>query len=150
MIIYGTRLFGEVDQVPGVFSVRTRFFHINFLPLIPTASFLMFGPDRGVELSSVQFRSVLASWVRAALLVFGAVLLIIGLISLGNHEEKATAIAELVFAVLCGVGLWGSYRLTRASKDRALTLCGLAGLSDDAKDAVERHFRQASGAADEF
>jgi hypothetical protein len=42
MIIFGTRLFGKVDQVPGVGYVATRFFHIDYLPLVPSQSWLVF------------------------------------------------------------------------------------------------------------
>jgi hypothetical protein len=33
---FGQRNFGKVDCVAGVFYVVTQFFHINFLPLIPS------------------------------------------------------------------------------------------------------------------
>src|SRR3989442_10481906 len=42
MGVFGTRLFGQADRVAGLFCVRTRFFHINFVPLIPLASYLVF------------------------------------------------------------------------------------------------------------
>lgn len=151
MVVFGTRLFGEVDEVPGLFAVRTRFFHINFLPLIPTKSFLMFGPERGVELSSVQWRSVLASWARVALVVGGAVALIVGAITLGQTGEAAAGIGELLAAALCGAGMWASYRYTRATRERALELCELAKLPEEARRDVEKHFgKLARGGAEEF
>src|SRR5438105_761381 len=36
-----TRLFGKVDQVPGVCHVATEFFHIAFLPVVPMRSWLV-------------------------------------------------------------------------------------------------------------
>ena len=151
MIVFGTRLFGEVDQVPGLFSVRTRFFHINFLPLVPTASFLMFGPDRGVELTTVQLRSVLVCWARAALLLGGGLTLLFGGITMGDPADRQRAIALLVVGALLVIGLVASFRLSRATKDRALALCDLAGLPEEMKNRVERHFRQAAqGGREEF
>jgi hypothetical protein len=40
-ILFGEDLFGKVDQVPGLCHVRTRFLHVMFFPLGPTASFLI-------------------------------------------------------------------------------------------------------------
>ena len=41
MTVLGTRLFGGTDTVPGLFHVATKFFHINFLPLVPLSSYLV-------------------------------------------------------------------------------------------------------------
>ncbi|HEY3450655.1 MAG TPA: hypothetical protein VGK67_30140 [Myxococcales bacterium] len=151
MIIFGTRLFGEVDSVPGFFSVRTRFFHVNFLPLVPVASFLMFGPEQGVELGSVQWRSVLACWARTALIVGGGIALIAGMVMLGEKSDRSSGIGLLAAGALCGAALWASYRYLRASKARALELCELAGLSAEDKARLERHFgRLDRGGAEEF
>ena len=143
MIIYGTRLFGEVDKVPGIFAVRTRFFHVNFLPLFPTASFLMFGPDRGVELTSVQWRSVLACWGRVGLIVAGGIALIAGAAGWSDRTGNGAAVGELVIGALCGAAIWASYRYSRASKKRALELCAMAALNEDTKGQIERHFGRA-------
>ncbi|MGC4120272.1 MAG: DUF202 domain-containing protein [Myxococcales bacterium] len=151
MMVFGTRLFGECDNVPGVFAVRTQFFHVNFLPLVPTASFLMFGPEQGVKLDSVQWRSVLACWGRTALIIGGVIALISGMVCMGDHGDRAAGVGMIVVGVACGAALWASYRYLRASRERALELCELAGLTADAKARVERHFgRMERGGAEEF
>jgi hypothetical protein len=38
IIVWGSRLYGKVDAVPGLFHVATRFGHIWYLPLIPMGS----------------------------------------------------------------------------------------------------------------
>jgi len=38
VIVWGSRLYGKVDVVPGFFHVATRFGHVYYLPLIPTQS----------------------------------------------------------------------------------------------------------------
>src|SRR5262249_46316031 len=68
--------------------------------------------------------SVLIAWLRAALLVGGAVLVILGIISLGEAREEAKLSCALEIA---GGGLllvlwWASYRWTHAGLDRALEL----------------------------
>jgi hypothetical protein len=138
IFIYGTRMFGESDQVPGIFAVRTRFAHFNYLPLFPTKSFLMFTKDRGVELPGVQWGSALMGWLRAALVIACGGLVIAGLAKLGSGSGGL--VSMLLLAALCGGAFWYSYRYTRATKERALELCKLAQLSRDAVDAVEQHF----------
>ncbi len=50
--IFGMRMFGQTDRVPGVFHVATRFFHICFVPLYPMKSILVLeegtGRDGGI------------------------------------------------------------------------------------------------------
>lgn len=68
---YGTRNYGTVCEVPGLFYVVTRFAYLQFFPLFPTGSFLVFvgseqddGSFHGVKIG-VHLRSVLAGYVRA-------------------------------------------------------------------------------------
>ena len=65
----GMSLYGKVDQVPGLLHVATRFFHVNFVPLFPTGSFVVIEgierPDNappGVPIGH-HFRSILFAWV---------------------------------------------------------------------------------------
>ena len=43
MLHMGRRLYGKVDEVPGVCHVATPFFHINLIPLIPFQSVVVYG-----------------------------------------------------------------------------------------------------------
>ena len=38
IIVWGTKLYGKVDEVPGMFHVATRFFHLWYIPLVPLSS----------------------------------------------------------------------------------------------------------------
>jgi hypothetical protein len=42
IIIWGSRLYGKTDEVPGLVQVATRFGHFDYLPLIPMGSHLIF------------------------------------------------------------------------------------------------------------
>ena len=53
-IIFGTRWMGKVDAVSGVGHVATRFFHVQFLPLIPVESYLIFR-EVGEQVWSAMF-----------------------------------------------------------------------------------------------
>jgi len=71
MIIFGTRYYGKVDEVPGLFHVATRFLHIWFIPLIPLGSILILAKSgnsiHGAKIP-LSFKSILIAWLRAAVL----------------------------------------------------------------------------------
>jgi len=72
IIIYGSSLLGQVDELEGLFCVKTKFAHIFWLPLIPLGSHIVLeetdagwrGVPFGLCLRSVL--DVLAFWVRIA------------------------------------------------------------------------------------
>src|SRR5437762_2645960 len=41
LLVWGSKLYGRVDDVPGMFYVATRFGHLWYLPLIPMGSFVV-------------------------------------------------------------------------------------------------------------
>lgn len=45
MIVYGTGMYGKVDEVPGFCWTATQFGHIYWIPLIPTGSYIVTGED---------------------------------------------------------------------------------------------------------
>jgi hypothetical protein len=125
MIIFGTRLFGKVDAVPGVFHVATKFFHLNFLPLIPTSSWVVLEGTqeqgltgsswRGVELSSIRMSSVLMAWLRFGLFAIALASVVMGLASMDSG--RATMVGGLVVGGLAVAGFFFSYQLGRASAE---------------------------------
>src|SRR5436305_1786902 len=71
MSVHGSRLYGKVDRVEGLFFVATRFIHFCLVPLIPTDSYLVFSQAgdcfRGVTIP-LSGKSILVAWMRAMLL----------------------------------------------------------------------------------
>src|SRR5688572_9675502 len=119
-VIYGTRLMGKVDHVENLGYVSTQFFHLNFVPLVPTGSYLILaenGDDfRGVSLP-LSFKSILVAWLRA-----GSFLAFVGftigtIISLAsNKQEVLTGMSCGAIAVLSIGTFIGSYYLPFFSK----------------------------------
>src|SRR5262245_57714915 len=99
MIIVGTRTFGKVDQVPGLFYVATRFGHFDFLPFIPMGSYVFLddGSQRGVPIGT-SGKSVLVAWLRAILLLSAVFLVLGGSIRLAEarDEEKHSFVMQIV------------------------------------------------------
>ena len=60
-------LLGKCDAVPGFFHVATRFFHINFVPLIPIETYLVLSRNgnsfRGVKIP-MSGKTVGLAWGR--------------------------------------------------------------------------------------
>jgi hypothetical protein len=139
MIVAGTRLYGKVDQVPGLFHLATEFFHIQFVPIGPTRSFLIFaGTERGIRIG-LSGKSILFAYLRTILVIVGGLLLAIGLIG-GIHyledkqqhaEHLGAVLGLLAGGVVCLLFLLLSYRLSRPSPLRAYRLALAAGLPLD-------------------
>jgi hypothetical protein len=141
MIVFGGRLFGKVDQVPGLFHVATQFFHVNFVPLVPTKSWLVLhGTEKsglgrtawqGIELRSIRWGSVGMAWLRFGLVVASVVF---GFVSLGAFLGKADpangAVAGLLAAASVAA-LIASYRIVRATGESLRKLASDASVPAD-------------------
>jgi len=141
-IHFGTKLMGKVDEVPRVGYISTQFFHINYLPLIPTGTYFIL-EEKGDEFQGVSlpisFKSVLVAWLRAALFL-GFVAGVIGCIISFAEKQTAGAISLGVLASLAMAGFWGTYYIplvSRASYQRAMEIADRIGLSDEARLMLE-------------
>src|SRR6266446_1051355 len=141
IVFFGTRQYGKVDHVPGLFYVATSFFYVQFVPLIPTGSHLMFdGTERGVNIG-LSGKSVLCAWARTAFLLGGVGLGFASLIELmeclaGKGNWGTFAIMALVTTTLITI-FAGSYRFFRIGPRRALELALAAGIP---AEVVVEHF----------
>ena len=67
IFIFGVRLFGKVDVVPGRFYVATEFYHIQFVPIVPMQTYLVLEEDadgwRGVTMQQCR-KSIKDAWQR--------------------------------------------------------------------------------------
>jgi len=137
LVIHGTSLYGKVDQVKGLFHVATLFFHINWVPVIPRKSYLIFEgkaakrAPQGVPIG-LSGKSILFAWGRFLLLIGGCLALPFGCM-VGALEARGTeattlaliAAAVLIVSIAC---LVLSYRFCHAGPERALELARLAGI----------------------
>jgi hypothetical protein len=125
MIVFGNRLFGKVEEVPGMFHVATKFFHVNFVPLLPFESWIVVSGSQehgllgsrwqGFRLSSLRWGSALMAWLR-----FGLVLGAVGLLVGGGAAASGggfTGWLLLLLAGMCGGAFWYSYQLSRATPE---------------------------------
>ena len=141
MVIYGTRFFGQVDRVPGLMCVRTKFFHINFVPLLPIASWVVFeGTGRGVELKKMRWNSVLFAWVRTALWVIALAAAVIGFARMGGDPDWHAYAPFFGVASGAAVAWFWSYRTALADFERAAQLAQMAQLGPDMVQRLEQHF----------
>jgi hypothetical protein len=123
MIIFGTRLYGKVDQVPGLFHLATEFFHIQFIPLGPTRTFLvMEGPGGGGVRMGLSGKSILFAYLRAFLVV---VCIVAGYWAYQDKHDRTTALCVAGASALL---FFGTYFLSRPNALRAYRLAMKAGL----------------------
>ena len=152
MSVYGTRYLGKINVVPGLFHVATKFFHINFVPLVPLGSAIVIEnsdhkmangqlgilavklPFNWQSFFMAYFRTILWVCLLASIFFLGVNLIPLskgvppadyyGLSGLNLLSANALAVA-----VSCALLYW-SHRGSVASRERALELGQLAGFSE--------------------
>jgi hypothetical protein len=148
IFIWGARLYGKVDEVPGMFHVATKFGHLWYIPLIPMGSHII------IEKSSQGWRgkpvglsgkSILVAWLRGAG-IFGMFGSAIGmLVALGDRNGPSAVLAPAgIFAVSLFITVFAfAYKGFRhASYERARDLGEQLGLSDEGRILLELKFNK--------
>ncbi|KAL3933540.1 MAG: hypothetical protein SGBAC_010356 [Bacillariaceae sp.] len=157
MIVFGTRLFGLTDRVPGLFYVATKFFHINFVPLCPLSTYLVIeakglGP-RGINVP-MSSDSLIVAWVRAFawIVAFASTLMTVAYFPSSENKSGTAyklqmqnfATVLICFFLFCGIALFLQCHssLRNASYARATEICStmVPGGSQGLQRLVDRHF----------
>jgi hypothetical protein len=132
MFIFGNRLYGKVDHVPGLFYIATEFGHYLFVPVVPLRSYLIL--DNGKEQAipvPMSKKSIFVAWLSTVCFVGGTVAACVGAAGLewarrGDDTTANTITLVLGLAVLA-IGV-ASYWIFRAGRKRALVIAEQAGL----------------------
>jgi hypothetical protein len=123
--VYGQRLCGKVDRVPGLFHVSTMFFHGNYMPFFPVSSYLVIeGTEHGEQFRGTKIKmsgkSVLAGFLRgwlalATIVAAFTASFAMAWIFFGRHESYS------VFAQFgMAAGVCGAFIFVLASPRRAI------------------------------
>ena len=149
MVLYGQRSYGKVDAVPGVGHVVTRFYHVNFLPLIPNESWIVTSRDGQLVWRAripLSLKSVLVGWTRGVATAVGLAATILS-IALATDVEVSVrtdltlaAVAVTAWAVLVTSRVVPA--INRASYARACELAKLAGLHQSRIEALAAAYGQ--------
>jgi hypothetical protein len=119
-VVFGERMYGKVDRVPGLCYVVTKFAHLNFIPLFPTGGYIVIegsesgGQFRGKPIG-VSLKSVFTGYVRVWV---GLITLVCGLIAgaqLFSHADQ-TPVPPLATALLLVVGACAALALPVGGK----------------------------------
>lgn len=151
VIIWGSKLYGKTDVVPGLFHVATKFGHLWYIPLIPTSSFLVLSEDgdgwRGLDIP-MSGKSVLLAWLRTAAFI-GTIVACVASIPmimdpLAPMGTKVGGVAVILGAI-AAIYFTMFHSLTKnAGYTRALELASYLG--PEAEALVDRYFDQISDA----
>jgi hypothetical protein len=127
IVFFGSRNYGKVDHVPGLFYVVTGFFYIQFIPLFPTGSILVLddGKERGFKLG-MSGKSIFFAYLRAALIIGGPAAILFGVLEL--MKNPPVSIGLIIVGVVATVFFFLSYKLAKPSPQRALRLANQAGI----------------------
>ncbi len=148
VIIWGTRFVGKVDEVPGMFYVKTRFGHLWWIPLLPIESYVIFEENMdGIRGASIPLsgKSVGMAYLRTAMVVGAIAMGIAAFIGFG-----AEPLLGFFFGALA-VALAGLFIVTKVVKvfthagyERAVQLGEYAGLTHEGRLAIEIAFGRMS------
>ena len=141
-IVWGTRMMGKVDAVPGVGHVATRFFYLQYVPLIPVETYLVFR-EVGEQVHGVTIpfspKSIFVAWLRTGFVLAAGAVGIIGLIRLSEGHQADAAIC-VVSATIATAAFFYSYQfgpICRAGYNRAMDLARRANLEPEQFLALE-------------
>src|SRR3954468_18440031 len=150
--VFGSRLMGKVDEVPGLFHVATKFGHINFLPLIPMKSYVVLGKNgssfHGVPIP-MSGKSVLAAWGRSVGVLAAVIGGIFALVQFSNPsgpgEDAFLWLGVTAFGAAGAAFTWFYRGFTRASFERACHLGRLIGLNEQGMNTIYQTYGQVGG-----
>src|SRR5258708_7674417 len=139
--VWGERLYGAVDRVPGVLHVATSFGHAYYFPAVPGKTYIVVEPkENGAQRKYIPIernaKSVTFAYLRALALVAGFILTFLGGIKFmllysmyGTSTNQLIAASLIPLAGLaCLVGVLISIKTAIAGKDRAIQLARQAGI----------------------
>src|SRR5882672_11329916 len=113
VVIYGSKLSGKVDAVPGLGFVATKFAHIYYVPLIPSQGWLVISQSgntwRGVRIP-MSAKSVFMGWARA-IAVLAGIGGIIGTVVAANHSG-----GDFMAPLLTALFAWGFFAFSKMYK----------------------------------
>jgi hypothetical protein len=146
MLFFGHDYYGAVDRVPGMFYVKTLFFHIWWFPLVPRESWVVAddGQDQHGYRIPLSRKSVIVGWSRYFLgtLFLGLGLLLV-VMFLGDPKKLEVKVHPLVAAggmltimALVAGAYTLTYRWARPSEARAFQLARWMGA--DPSDVADR------------
>jgi hypothetical protein len=144
IIIWGSRLFGKVDDVPGMFHVATKFGHLWYIPLIPMGSHLVFAKtDQGWRGAPIPFssKSMVVAWLRAALVLASVIACLLFLPGINdarlNVFAKSVCVAIPALVIGLTVLAFTLKPLRRASYKRAVELARHVKFNDEGMIMLE-------------
>lgn len=151
IFVWGTRLYGKVDEVPGLFHVATKFFHIWFLPLIPLGSHVVIEKSwnkwRGVPIT-LSGKSTLIALARVWLFAGALFVGFLGLLFLGGRPPHlAASIITELFAVLLlagGIAAWVVKSARHATYERAVQLAEKVQVTEEGLVLLELAYGRVS------
>ena len=139
MIVFGKRNFGTTHEVPGVFHVTTNFFHIDFVPLCPIASYLII--DRAISSRRGNLGFAIPLNKKSMLLAYGlgaawasfliSMICLIFFLNTYFPNKQAVLLSSLclVGSLLLALFLYFSKMTRKATYEEAMELCSYVNAS---------------------
>lgn len=144
-IVWGTRMMGKVDHVPGVGHVATKFFYLQYVPLIPVETYLVFR-EVGEQIHGVQIpfspKSIFVAWLRTGCVLAAIGLTVAGIIAISERHAGEGVVSLVAAGLFAGAFIYSYYfgPICRAGYNRAMELAQRANLGPEQFLALEIAF----------
>jgi hypothetical protein len=113
MMILGETKYGRVNRIPGLFYVATGFFHINFLPIFPVGTYVLFDgtKDHGVR-TRLSLRSIVVGYLRTYSFLVAFIASLVALLWLIIELPKGNLTTGFLYGSGVAAAAWSVYALT--------------------------------------
>jgi len=141
-IVWGTRMMGKVDAVPGVGHVATKFFYLQYVPLIPVETYLIYR-EVGEQIHGIRIpfspKSIFVAWLRTGLVVAAIALLVTGFITISERHTTEGVLCFVGVGLIAAAFIYSYYfgPICNAGYSRAMHLAQLANLGPEQFLALE-------------
>lgn len=114
-LVWGEKLYGQVNRVPGTSYISTKFGHVWFLPLVPTGSYLVEEGSEDLEGGfsgeriPLNLKSVVVGYLRGWSAATAVVTTLVWALvcsrelAAGRGEGVSAVVYTLVFGILLGL-----------------------------------------------
>ena len=135
--LYGKRVYGKTDIVPGLLHVSTQFMHVCGVPLLPMASYVMVDTGTLYRVTEIplSFKSVWQTWARV-LTASEGLFLFCAAVTLSTSDSQMAVVASLL-TIMSWTAFAMTYQVTIPGPRRALELARYAGIELDARSDFE-------------
>ena len=147
-IVWGSGMYGKVDEIPEIGYVRTKFGHLYYFPLIPTASYFV-TQEAGDQFAGsslpLNVKSILKAYIWSGLVVAAVGCIIVGGATLtAPIGAVEVAVATIMILGSIAAAYFSGRIWSKASYQRAVEIADQLNFDPQLKIYIDLQYEQIS------